>query len=1172
MRLRKIKLSGFKSFVDPVTIPVSANLVGVVGPNGCGKSNIIDAVRWVMGESSAKHLRGDSMSDVIFSGSSTRKPVGRAAVELVFDNEDGQAPGPYSAQPEISIRREAGRDGESEYFLNRVRCRRRDVMDLFLGTGVGARAYAIIEQGTVTRIIESKPEDLRVLFDEAAGVSRYKERRRDSETRMRHVRENLDRVDDVRRELEGQLARLQRQSKAAVRYQELKRRERDLQAELLGMRLDETERLITSRGEVLARKEADLEQALAGQRAAEAALEKMRAEELAARESAHELDARVRAIGAEIVRLEQEITHVRGERERRLLDREVIDRDLGKIETTLANDVAAREAIEARIGEAAARRVEAESAHRTAAAGLADAERASGEWRARWTQVTAQAADAEKSAAVEAARVTDLTQQIGELSQRIERLEQEIRSIETALGDDGAKLREDVAEQDRACEALALTLQELDDESRGCRAREQQLQERVVTLRGEIQTVEARLASLEELQIAARGGRAGVSDAWLAAQDLRGRLADRMQVASGWEKAVERVLGVDLAAHVAGDLDRLASAGAAAGARAVSAFAPATERPAPDPGTLLGQVSSDADLTAPLASVHIADTVEEALARRSALAPGESIITRDGFWCGHSWVRFPLADPGLLVRGREMEDLRATARALARDLESAESSLAEEQRRHAGIEDRREAGRERLAALNRERASRHSALGQYEARLAQLMSRRGQLGTEHREARARMERFVQDLEQTRTRVAEAEGRCAVHARERDVLTASGRDIERATEEARTAERVAAARVHALAVEQERMQSEIGSITAAIERLAAQRDMLSQRRKDLDTLLAAATGEDALQQQIGQALSERVAAEAASRGAREALEEIAGRHEREERIRQQEAKRADVLRAEAEDLRLQLRELSTRKDALCEQMRALGVEVKTPAPDEGTHDSQDPSPRSIEAIEAEIAEVVLKVERLGPINLAAIGEYEEHARRKEFLDSQHADLSQALTSLEEAIRKIDRETRARFRETFEQINAGFQNFFPRLFGGGDARLELSGDDMLETGVTVMARPPGKRNTTIHLLSGGEKALTAVALIFAIFELNPAPFCLLDEVDAPLDDANVERYAQTLRSMSERTQLIYVTHNRVSMETADLLLGVTMSEPGVSKLVSVDVEQAVEMVAKARRAGA
>ncbi|MHB8564936.1 MAG: chromosome segregation SMC family protein, partial [Acidiferrobacteraceae bacterium] len=346
MRLRKIKLSGFKSFVDPVTIPVSANLVGVVGPNGCGKSNIIDAVRWVMGESSAKNLRGDSMSDVIFSGSSTRKPVGRAAVELVFDNSEGRAPGPYATHAEISIRREAGRDGESEYFLNRVRCRRRDIMDLFLGTGVGARAYAIIEQGTVTRIIESKPEDLRTLFDEAAGVSKYKERRRDTENRMRHTRENLDRVDDVRQELEGQLARLQRQSKAAIRYQELKQEERRLRGELLAVRLRETDLLISEQADLLARKETDLEGALAHQRAAEAALERLRAEEIEARERAHELDARVRAIGAEVARLEQEIGHIRTEREQRLKDRDLIDRDLRQIEETLAQDAAARAALQ----------------------------------------------------------------------------------------------------------------------------------------------------------------------------------------------------------------------------------------------------------------------------------------------------------------------------------------------------------------------------------------------------------------------------------------------------------------------------------------------------------------------------------------------------------------------------------------------------------------------------------------------------------------------------------------------------------------------------------------------------------------------------------------------------------------------------------------------------------
>ncbi|MHB8415268.1 MAG: chromosome segregation protein SMC [Acidiferrobacteraceae bacterium] len=1171
MRLRKIKLSGFKSFVDPVTIPVSANLVGVVGPNGCGKSNIIDAVRWVMGESSAKNLRGDSMSDVIFSGSSTRKPVGRAAVELVFDNSEGRAPGPYATHAEISIRREAGRDGESEYFLNRVRCRRRDIMDLFLGTGVGARAYAIIEQGTVTRIIESRPEDLRTLFDEAAGVSKYKERRRDTENRMRHTRENLDRVDDVRQELEGQLARLQRQSKAAIRYQELKQEERRLRGELIAVRLRETDLLISEQADLLAKKETDLEEALAHQRAAEAALERLRAEEIEARERAHELDARVRAIGAEVARLEQEIGHIRTEREQRLKDRDLIDRDLRQIEETLAQDAAARAALQENLEDRVLAAKTAGRVRDAASARLREAEHASAQWREGWTRFTAEAADAEKHLAIESARMLDLERQSAELSQRIARLEQEAQTVEEGLRDDGSVLRREVTEQDRLCEALALKLQELDEASRACRAQEQELQGRISGLRGEIQTAEARLASLEELQAAARGGRSGEFDVWLAAHAGRERLADVLRVEPGWEKAVERVLGADLGAVITNDLAQIAAEGAAAGVRAVVAFAAGDGRVRDVPEGLLGRISTAVDLEGLLAGVHVADSVDEALVRRSTLGPGESVITRDGLWCGRNWIRFPSADPGLLVRGREMESLRTGARTLRGELESLESLLSGAQGQHAGIEDQREAGRGRLAELNRERANRHSVLGQNEARLTQLVARRDQLAGERADAHERLEGLRGGIEQARARVSGAREQVASRQRERADLEATGATIEQEAIAARAHDRAAAAGMHEIEVEQERMQSELRSISGSIERLSAQRDVLAARRRDLEEVLAAASPEGELRARIDQALAERVGAEAIARAAGTQLGEIEGRRQAEDQVRQREVQHAAAVRTEVEEVRLRQRELSTKREGLCGQTRELGMDPVSFVP-EVPDEAGASAMRTVDMIEGEIGSVVSRVERLGPINLAAISEHEEHAKRKEFLDSQHADLSQALTSLEEAIHKIDRETRMRFRETFDRVNAGFQSFFPRLFGGGQAHLELLGDDMLETGVTVIARPPGKRNTTIHLLSGGEKALTAVALIFAIFELNPAPFCLLDEVDAPLDDANVERYAQTLRAMSERTQLIYVTHNKVSMETADLLLGVTMSEPGVSRLVSVDVEQAVEMVTKTRQAGA
>lgn len=1165
MRLRKIKLAGFKSFVDPVTIPVSASLVGVVGPNGCGKSNIIDAIRWVMGESSAKNLRGDSMSDVIFSGSSARKPVSRASVELVFDNSDNRAPGQYAGYSEISIRREASRDGESEYFLNRVRCRRRDIMDLFLGTGLGARAYAIVEQGTISRIIESKPEDLRVLFDEAAGVSRYKERRRETENRMRHVRENLERVDDVRGELEGQLTRLQRQSRAAARYQELKEQERGLRADLLKVRAHETDQLIAAQTALLGARETELEQAIALQRSAEAALERLRNEEQGARDLTHELEGKVRATGAEIARIEQQIAHVRATRDKHVQDRELVTRDLGLLQSNRAADQARRAEIEQRIESQTVERAAGESQRIASAERLREAEQALARWRERWTEFTARAAEPEKRLAIESSRVRTLERQVDELAQRLARLQKEEQTVVAGLEDDASVLRQEVAEQDRLCETLALDLQRLDDESRDCRLREQQIMDQLSEARGGIQTVDARLASLEELQAAALGQRSAGAEEWLGAHLSHGaRLGEALTVESGWEKAVEHVLGADLGAVIVKNLEQFGRDGATRSATAVIGLeAGSPEETARGPDSLLAKATASVDLAGLLSGVRVAESVSDAMAQRSLLGPGESVVTRDGVWCGRNWIRFPQNDSGVLVRAREMEALRAHKHTLSEGLQSLQAQLATEQQRHGQIDGQREQGRRRLAELNRERAGRHSALGQKEARLTQLLARKAQLRTETGDVQQRLTLIGAELEQARASRDEAQSECAARGQERQEIEAVGQDLERDAAAARAVDQQVAARVHQIDIERGRLQSDLAALGQGMERLDTQCNVLLERQRDIDALLAEKSPEDDLRAEIDVLLGRRMQVEAAAHEAASRLSEIETARRGEEGVRQREAQRAESLRTAVEDLRLKRQELVTKRGLLVDQAAAVGlvlgeaIEVPDPA-------------RDVAALDAEIAAIESKIERLGPINLAAISEYEEHAKRKEFLDSQHADLSQALASLDEAIRKIDRETRTRFRETFDRVNVGFQSFFPKLFGGGHASLELLGDDLLETGVTIMARPPGKRNSTIHLLSGGEKALTAVALIFAIFELNPAPFCLLDEVDAPLDDANVERYAQTLRTMSEQTQLLYITHNKVTMEAADLLLGVTMSEPGVSRLVSVDLEQAVRLVGDARQA--
>ncbi|MHB8668548.1 MAG: chromosome segregation protein SMC, partial [Burkholderiales bacterium] len=713
MRLKTIKLSGFKSFVEPITVPVTGNLIGIVGPNGCGKSNIIDAVRWVMGEMSAKNLRGDSMADVIFNGSNSRKPVAAASVELIFDNADGAAGGQYAGYSEISIRREAGRDGQSDYYLNKTKCRRKDITDIFLGTGLGPRAYSIIEQGMVTRIIEAKPEELRGFIEEAAGISKYKERRRETESRIKHTRENLTRVEDIRKELEAQLTKLQKQSKAAARYKELKQEERLTRAQLFVLRWLEHDQKLHAHDREIAALQNALDEALARQHGIEAEIETIRAQQTEAVDRFNAVQAEFYSVGAEVSRLEQAIQHARETRENQLREQEQINRAWSDATEHLQADAARIEELKRRLDELAPQLEEHVRARDAAVEQRAQTERAMQDWQNEWESFNELAAEPARVREVQSARIRELESHVEQLRQRQARLEQEAAGIAAELQNEpAAPLQAQVAALDETCETQERSIGEIETRLRAARDRRDELDDELAEVRGQKQSTEARLASLRELQAAAQGESDAALADWLRGQGLEQapRLARLVKVDSGWEKAVERVLGVNLGAVCVAQMSQVASAASGFHQSQVSfvELGASSARPAAAArAALLDKVRGELDLAPLLEGVYVADSLEQALVERHGLSARESIVTRDGAWVGRNWLSLgdeKGARAGWLLREREIETLQSGLTGAQDRLGNLQAELAETDTQLQNLEDERDELSRDLNENNRDRA------------------------------------------------------------------------------------------------------------------------------------------------------------------------------------------------------------------------------------------------------------------------------------------------------------------------------------------------------------------------------------------------------------------------------------------------------------------------------------
>jgi chromosome segregation protein len=1171
LRLTQIKLAGFKSFVDPTTIGTPGQLVGIVGPNGCGKSNVIDAVRWVLGESKASALRGESMQDVIFNGAGERKPVGRASVELHFDNSAGRIGGQWGKYVEISIKRVLTRDGDSTYYINNIPVRRRDIHDLFLGTGLGPRAYAIIEQGMISRVIEAKPEELRVFLEEAAGVSKYKERRKETEGRIADTRENLSRVEDIRIELGSQLDKLDAQAKVATEYRELEARLKQAQQLLWFSRQQDAANARDRHATAIATLTVALEAVQAEVRSIEARLEALRADHYAAGDALHEKQGRFYEANAEVTRLEQQLAFARDSENRIAQQVAQLNTQLGALAGQDAALAADRLAAETALESALTAREAAAAEEQAAAQSLPAAEEAVREAARVVAGLQQEIALREQALRVIETKRDSTGRLLTQLAQRRARLETELgglaapttdplRVVEEQLAQEAA----DLAAKQQALDALRSAVQDLQE-------RQRLASEAAQRSGRQLADFEARAGALAALQ--ARIGQDKDTGGWLAGRGLAQahRLWQALDIETGWEDALEAVMRERLNAIEIERLDlTLDWAGERHGERSgppgrIAAYVTAAARHGPEggPEALLAKVR----LKRPEVGRLVADALHgircradlaAALAERDALGLGEVFVTPQGHLVSAQGVAFFAPDSelhGVLARQRELEELAVAIHSARAAADGARAAL-------TGVESEQDTAQQAWHADSVAFSSQQRRCHDLELELMQLRQaaeaaakRRAQVtqelaelavleGAEQGTAAALQTELADGQSGLHDEFARRDG--ARHVRnEAEVALARSRErvraAERAAQEAAFAERSCRDRLAEL---QRRGE-------ALAEQAAQQRGLLAQLTSERAAIDWTPV-EEALQRQ----LVVRGEAEAALAAARDRLEGLGTDLRAAEEAKLGAEQRLDPARTRIEEARLKEQAAVLQEQQFAEQLAEAHADLAGLPEQLKAFGAKSQLPGEIERLQNGIVD-------LGAVNLAALDELGIAQERKAYLDAQAADLTEALTTLENAIRQIDKESRQLLQHTFDTVNDNFARLFPALFGGGQARLVLTGEEILDSGVQVIAQPPGKRNTSIHLLSGGEKALTATSLVFALFQLNPAPFCLLDEVDAPLDDPNTDRFCKLVREMSVQTQFLFISHNKITMEMANQLIGITMPEAGVSRVVAVDIADALEL---------
>ncbi|WP_428980183.1 chromosome segregation protein SMC [Catenovulum adriaticum] len=1167
MRLKQIKLAGFKSFVDPTKVPFPAQMTAIVGPNGCGKSNIIDAVRWVLGESSAKNLRGDAMTDVIFNGSSARKPVSQASIELIFDNSAGRLAGEYANYNEISVKRSVNRDPTSQYFLNGHKCRKKDITDLFLGTGLGPRSYSIIEQGMISRLIESKPQELRLFIEEAAGISKYKERRRETENRIRHTRENLERLEDVIAELNQQLEKLQRQASAAKRYKALKQQERDYKAQLNVLKWQR----LTGEADQLEQKmnqlKLELEQLTSHQRGDEAQLQNLRIRQFQARQALEDITQNLFKHAQAISRAEQNLVHLKAQKTQ-------------LIQQKNKNDAILSQLLES-INEAEQALQQSQIEYEALAPELDFCDE-------KLAELAIQIEAAEQDGHQASQALSRQAKAFHQLDNQVKTQQQQYQSTQQLIGSEQQRLAVSQSRLSELNQQQSVNLEQISEEKSIAQARCETIQEQITSseaqlqidlsnlrtkqlqqqgLTGEQQKLEAQIASLNVLISKQTKPEQSSLDHWFAECGIQSvsELYGHIKVQPGWEVAVDTVLNQWQKAYlIEQDLPNVCTQIPAHSLSLVSNITP-------ESNVLIAEKSQHASLDdkveAPwpilsiLAKVAIVESgninnqVINDLLHQDSI---DSVICENGFWQGRGWqVLAASTQDNLFVLQQERDDLNV-------QLQSSQQNIAQ-----ISLEIERLTEATDAAQLQVKQCEQ--SLAQSQQRIYQLQS---QWDAEQNKLNYQAEQKQQlefDIDELRLSIEiQTEKQLALE----DAMAASEEALEQAESEYQIDEIASQSAQNKLTALREQRETQLQNQYQTKLNLEQLTHQISTHQASLENAQHKLVDIETEQAEIAERLIE---IELPQETESESLQELIEQKTQQE----QEKLQANDDLAEVESLLADIEKgqhsLLAKQQTLKDEINQLaldqeGYRVRAKSVLEVLNELNTSLKHVLETLPPEAEEenwqtqldkTGQSIKRLGAINLAAIEEYDHQAERKDYLDAQHQDLIAALNTLEDAIRKIDRETKAKFSNTFEAVNQDLQQLFPKVFGGGAAWLELTDDDLLETGVSIMARPPGKRNSTIHLLSGGEKALTALSLVFAIFRLNPAPFCMLDEVDAPLDDANVGRFCRLVQEMSSSVQFVFISHNKIAMEMATHLVGVTMQEPGVSRMVAVDIDKAIEL---------
>jgi len=1177
LRLRQIKIAGFKSFADPTVIDIRAPYIVIVGPNGCGKSNIIDAVRWVLGEGRGSELRGKAAAELIFAGSAARKPLGRASVELVLDNSDHAVKGPWGQYEELSIRRVVTGEGVSAYYINHQQVRKRDVQEIFLGTGLGSRSYAIVSQAMIARFTSAKPEELRVYLEEAAGVSLYKERRRETESHLKETRENLERAGDLQTMRSEEIERLRGEAATAARWIELDKKKTESEALWYFLQCEAARNEADAAKADIVRTENDIAMKRRAIEECEGAQETLTADERRADAEYQRISNDFQNAEKELARLEGEMSRLVERRRKAEHDREEAEKQIALKEEALENLQRENEERAGRIemlGEDLAEFEAMNEARQEELDRAEEAERAAREASEAAGRVLADARTEERLKELELSREKE---RVRELEARLKRLGEEEKNVSRPNPERLEALTDELSGLQEESEELAAMLEEALERAELSRERAAERSEFYFSRLSELKSRTAKLQTLEEIQNEALN--ADALTEWLKNAGIDGlpELADAIEVPDNLITALEAVLEHRTRAFLLRDLRSAADFAHRRPPARLSFAAPSSSGGAEKTGgwELGGRpvelLKSKIEASNPAARAAIdawcsgaalAPDLASALREREKIPAGHFFVTPAGDIVTNATVTFWAAeDPrlALLSRGREIRELKARIDEF--ELEVAEADDERQKASDAEARARREAeslqvkkseAERRLAKLTLEARDARAELEAAQRREADLKRSREELEAEYEEVSARSETALALAEEAAEKLDSAEraaGEAAArHGRTQDRL------IEIRREETENIHRAAMKKLE-ISQAQEALKTAERRGSEILSDIEREKARLAEARKSL-----VEDDQNVLEKGAAELLEKSAEFEKAAGDAQGRLQEAKRRTE--ENLRLMKTLNAEilpltekvgVLRGTAEQKATLLGQLSSRLDELgveAEKLRVIAIERGM----------------KVTAVRNEVSRLMNEIAALGPVNHAALAHLEAAENAWKLAAAQMDDLAKAVETLENAIRRIDMETRARMRETFEKVNAGFDETFRLLFGGGDASLKIVGDEILTAGVEMSAHPPGKRNPTLSQLSTGEHTLTAIALIFAMFRLNPAPFCLLDEVDGPLDEANQGRLARLCIGLSEATQFLVITHHRVTMEHASVLIGVTMKEPGVSRIVSVDVNEAVE-IAKA-----